>query len=152
MRMRAALIATVTSTATMLVALPAVAQAATDPGEQIAAARAYIDALVSHDASAVPLADDAYRIEDGVLTGVSGPEIRWDLDNGQQYRVISGVRDLTFTVAGDQVTSHYLLDTSLAGAELATADITEYFGVPDGTIHRIVAVVTVSPGHAPDAG
>ncbi len=49
--------------------------------ERIAAAQAYIDALVSHDASTVPFAPDCTRIEFGVKTGFSGeplaPQPEW---------------------------------------------------------------------------
>ncbi len=60
--------------------------------ERIAAAQAYINALVSHDASTVPFAPDCTRIEFGVKTGFSGNHLRRSLNGGPQYRVIY-VRD-----------------------------------------------------------
>lgn len=115
------------------------------PGEprtedRIAAACAYIDALVSHDASAVPLAPHAVRYELGVKTGRSGEHIRRSLERGPQFRVIAGVRDVTAWREGDTVRTHYLLDTSVLGLGLVVAEVAEDFLVPaDGAIHRIDA-------------
>src|SRR5699024_5191808 len=71
--------------------------------ERIAAARAYIDALVSHDASGVPLADEAVRYEMGLRTGRSGAHIARSLERGPQFRVIASVRDVTSWREGDTV-------------------------------------------------
>ena len=56
--------------------------------ERIAAAQSYIDALVSHDSSAVPFADDCVRIEVGLKTGFSGKHLRRSLDRGPQFKLI----------------------------------------------------------------
>ncbi|MGW6730592.1 hypothetical protein ACWF9G_32235 [Nocardia sp. NPDC055029] len=107
-----------------------------------AIARAYIDALVSHDASAVPFTPDATRIEVGFQTGYSGPQLTSDLENGPQYRVIQGVRALTMSESGDTVTTRYLLDTGIAGVRLTTVEIVETFVIPDDAIHFIEATIT----------
>ncbi|MFD3748448.1 hypothetical protein [Nocardia sp. NPDC058633] len=107
-----------------------------------AIARAYLDALVSHDASAVPFAPDATRVEVGLQTGYSGPQLTADLENGLQYRVIQGIRDLTMSESGDTVTTHYLLDTGVAGIRLTTVEITETFVIPVDSIHTIEATIT----------
>ena len=57
--------------------------------DRIAAAEAYIDALVSHDADAVPFAPDCTRIEVGLKTGFSGNHLRRSLNRGPQYHVIA---------------------------------------------------------------
>ncbi|WP_243770101.1 hypothetical protein [Amycolatopsis acidicola] len=106
------------------------------------AAHAYIDALLSHDASAVPLAADAHRVENGLPTGSSGADIRWQLENGPQYRVIDAIRDVTVTTDGDQADAHYLLDAGVLGVDLATTEITEHFDVRGGEIHYIEATIT----------
>ncbi|WP_232839586.1 MULTISPECIES: hypothetical protein [Nocardia] len=111
-----------------------------------AVARAYIDALVSHDASAVPFAPDATRVEAGLQTGYSGPQLANDLNHGVQYRVIQGIRDLTIDEAGDVVTTRYLLDSGVAGVRLLTVEITETFVIPDGTIHAITATIVPTAG------
>lgn len=107
-----------------------------------AIARAYLDALVSHDASAVPFAPDATRVEVGVQTGYSGPQLSADLEHGIQYRVIQGIRDLTMSESGDTVTTHYLLDTGVAGLRLTTVEITETFVIPVDAIQTIEATIT----------
>lgn len=123
-----------------------VASAAAEPNPadtpRQAIARAYLDALVSHDASNVPFTPDATRVEVGFQTGFSGPQLTADLEHGLQYRVIQGIRDLTMTESGDTVTTHYLLDTGLAGHRLTTVAITETFVIPDAEIHYIEATIT----------
>lgn len=102
-------------------------------------ARAYINALLSHDASAVRFAAGATRVEAGLKTGFSGTQMAWDLTHGPQYRVIQAVRELELSESGDVVTARFLLDAGLAGKRLMTVEITETFEIPDGTIHAVVA-------------
>ncbi len=112
--------------------------------ERIAAAQAYIDALVSHDASTVPFAPDCTRIEFGVKTGFSGDHLRRSLNGGPQYRVIQSATTPEFTVEGDRVRARFDLVTkpSLAGRRVG-AHVDETFLIPadDGRIHHIRAVV-----------
>ena len=54
----------------------------TSDAERIAAAQAYIDALVSHQADAVPFAPGCTRIEVGLKTGFSGNHLRRSLNGG----------------------------------------------------------------------
>ncbi|TSE00630.1 hypothetical protein FOS14_06220 [Skermania sp. ID1734] len=110
---------------------------------QVAVARAYIDALVSHDGDSVPFAADAVRYEMGVKTGRSGKHLRRSLSRGPQYRVILGVRDLQTRVDGDVVRTVYLLDAGLFGRRLTTVKIVEDFAIPadDLRIHRIDAKI-----------
>ena len=112
--------------------------------ERIAAAQAYIDALVSHDASTVPFAPDCTRIEFGVKTGFSGNHLRRSLNGGPQYRVILSATAPEFTVDGDRVRARFDLATkpSLAGRRVG-AHVDETFVIPaeDGQIHHIRAIV-----------
>jgi hypothetical protein len=112
--------------------------------ERIAAAQAYIDALVSHDASTVPLAPDCTRIEFGVKTGFSGNHLRRSLNDGRQYRVIASTSVPEFSVDGEQVRAKFDLVTkpSLAGRRVG-AHVDETFVIPagDGQIHHIRAIV-----------
>jgi hypothetical protein len=112
--------------------------------ERIAAAQAYIDALVNHDASAVPFAPNCTRIEFGVKTGFSGNHLRRSLNGGPQYRVIASASTPEFTVDGDTVRARFDLTTrpSLAGRRVG-AHVDETFLIPaeDGQIHHIRAVV-----------
>ena len=112
--------------------------------ERIAAAQAYIDALVSHDASTVPFAPNCTRIEFGVKTGFSGDHLRRSLNGGPQYRVIQSATAPEFTVEGDRVRARFDLVTkpSLAGRRVG-AHVDETFVIPaeDGQIHHIRAIV-----------
>ena len=112
--------------------------------ERIAAAQAYIDALVSHDASTVPFAPNCIRIEFGVKTGFSGDHLRRSLNGGPQYRVIQSASAPEFTVEGDQVRARFDMVTkpSLAGRRVG-AHVDETFLIPadDGRIHHIRAIV-----------
>ena len=112
--------------------------------ERIAAAQAYIDALVSHDADKVPFAPGCTRIEVGLKTGFSGSHLRRSLNNGPQYRVIRGTSVPEFTVEGDEVRARFDLETkpSLAGRRVG-AHIDETFLIPagDGKIHHIRASI-----------
>ncbi|MCA1005431.1 hypothetical protein LCL87_06865 [Rhodococcus hoagii] len=131
--------------ATMAVVAPAAASAAPNPADSPnqAVARAYIDALVSHDASAVVFTPDATRVEAGLQTGFSGPQLTNDLNHGVQYRVIQGVRDLVMKESGDTVHTRYLLDAGFGPQRLMTVEIVESFTFENGAIDRIVA--TISP-------
>lgn len=125
----------------------AAAQDAGDPG--VRAARAYIAALASHDASAVPLAPDAVRYEVGVKTGRGGAHIARSLEHGPQFRVIAGVRGVSAARRGDVVHTHYMIDTALMGRNLVVAEVTEEFRVAaDGRIVRIDAHIRPRRGPA----
>jgi hypothetical protein len=112
--------------------------------ERIAAAQAYIDALVSHDATAVPFAKDCVRVEVGLKTGFSGNHLRRSLNGGPQYVVIKSSSQPEFTVDGDRVRAKFELLTkpSIAGRRVG-ARIDETFVIPasDGLIHHIRASI-----------
>jgi hypothetical protein len=110
--------------------------------ERIAAAQAYIDALVSHDASGVPFAPGCTRVEVGLKTGFSENHLRRSLNRGPQYLVIRSTTQPEFTVDGDQVRARFDLVTkpSIAGRRVG-AHIDETFLIPagDGQLHHIRA-------------
>jgi hypothetical protein len=112
--------------------------------DRIAAAQSYIDALISHDASAVPFAPDCVRIEIGIKTGFSGDHLRRSLNGGPQYLVIRDASQPEFTVDGDEVRARFDLATkpSIAGRRVG-AHIDETFLIPasDGLIHHIRASI-----------
>lgn len=120
------------------------AGAAADPmlSRNEAMAMAYLDALVSHDASAVRFTPDATRVEAGLQTGYSGPQLSNDLEHGVQYQVVQRIREVRLSESGDVVTARYLLDSGVAGIRLMTVDIAETFAMTDGAIHTIVAAIT----------
>ena len=131
--------------AAVAITAPAAASAAPGPVDSPnqTTARAYIDALVSHDASAVLFTPDATRVEAGLQTGFSGPQLTNDLNHGIQYRIIQGVRDLVVKEVGDTVHTRYLLDAGVGPQRLMTVEIVESFTFENGAIDRIVA--TISP-------
>jgi hypothetical protein len=99
--------------------------------DRIAAAQAYIDALATHQADAVPFAPDCTRVEIGIKTGFSGNHLRRSLNGGPQYLVIKSVSTPEFTVTGDKVRARFDLVTkpSMAGRRVG-AHIDETFLIP----------------------
>jgi hypothetical protein len=108
--------------------------------DRIAAADAYVDALVSHHGDSVPFAPGCIRIEQGVKTGFSGDHLRRRLSRGPQYRIIAATTDRNYTVDGDEVHATFTVATkaSLAGRRVV-ARVDETFLIPatDGKIHHI---------------
>ncbi|MDF6100844.1 MULTISPECIES: nuclear transport factor 2 family protein [Gordonia] len=111
-----------------------------DPSaERIAAARAYVDALVSHDPSAVALHPDCTRVEFGVRTGRDGDHIARSLARGPQFRLIHRISDFTATVDGHSVTTRYVVHVRPKTLRLG-ATVSETFVVDeDNRIRAIVA-------------
>ncbi len=99
--------------------------------DRIAAAQAYITALATHQADAVPFAPGCTRVEIGLKTGFSGDHLRRSLNKGLQYKVIKAVSTPEFTVDGDTVRAQFELSTkpSLAGRSVG-ARIDETFLIP----------------------
>lgn len=114
---------------------------ATD-AERIAAANAYIDALVTHEADAVPFTAECVRIEQGVKTGFSGDHLRRSLNNGPQFKVIRAASNREFRVEGDDVVASFVIETKAAVAGWrVVAKVDETFNIPaaDPRIHHIRA-------------
>jgi len=110
--------------------------------DRVAAVQAYIDALVTHDADAVPFAPGCVRIELGLKTGFSGNHLRRSLNRGLQYRVIAATTPPEYTVIGDEVRAVYdvLSKVALGGRRVATrVDETFVVAEHDGLIHHIRA-------------
>lgn len=108
--------------------------------QRIAAAQAYINALVSHDGDSVPFAPGCTRVEQGLKNGFSGNHLRRSLNRGPQYRVIGATTPPEYTINGDEVRAVYqvLTKLSFAGRRMA-ALVDERFVIPasDGLIHHI---------------
>lgn len=110
--------------------------------DRIAAAEAYIDALVTHDADSVPFAPACVRIEQGVKTGFSGDHLRRSLNRGPQYRVIAATTERRLTIDGDQVRATFTVVTKAAvfgNRVVAYVDETLLIPATDGKIHHIRA-------------
>ncbi|BAX94647.1 hypothetical protein [Mycobacterium shigaense] len=98
---------------------------------RIAAAQAYIDALVSHDGDAVPFAARCTRIEQGIKNGFSGNHLRRSLNRGPQYRLLADTTPPDFSIAGDDVRAVYDVLTKAAfGGRRVAARVDETFVIP----------------------
>ena len=98
---------------------------------RIAAAQAYIDALVSHDGDAVPFAPRCTRTEQGVKNGFSGNHLRRSLNRGLQYWVIADTTPPDYRIAGDEVHAAYDVLTKAAfGRRQLAARVDETFVIP----------------------
>jgi hypothetical protein len=98
---------------------------------RIAAAQAYIDALVSHDGDAVPFAASCIRIEQGVKNGFSGDHLRRSLNRGPQYWVIADTTPPDYRITGDEVHAAYDVLTKAAfGRRRLAARVDETFVIP----------------------
>lgn len=112
---------------------------ALDESAMVAAAKTYVDALVSHDATVVPLHPECTRTELGVKTGRNGGHIARSLTWGPQFRLIHTVSDFTAVVDGHAVRTSYLVHVQPRFLRLA-ARVTETFTVDNaGRITKIVA-------------
>ncbi|MGV9713063.1 hypothetical protein ACWDTI_20630 [Gordonia sp. NPDC003424] len=107
--------------------------------QRIAAARAYVDALVSHDPSHVALHPDCTRTELGFKTGRTGPHLERSLSRGPQYRLIHRISEFTADVDGHTVMTSYWVHVRPKTLGLA-AEVHESFVVDEGNrIRKIVA-------------
>lgn len=98
---------------------------------RIAAAQAYIDALVSHDGDSVPLAARCTRIEQGVKNGFSGKHLRRSLKRGPQYRLLADTTPPDYRIVGDEVHAVYDVLTKAAfGGRRLAARVDETFVIP----------------------
>ncbi|OKH82782.1 hypothetical protein [Mycolicibacterium sp.] len=112
--------------------------------DRIAAAQAYIDALVTHEADSVPFAPGCIRIEMGLKTGRSGDHLRRSLNRGPQFKLIEKTTPPEFTVDGDHVRARFdvLTKPRLFGRRVCS-HVDETFLIPesDGLIHHIRATL-----------
>ncbi|MEE6176981.1 hypothetical protein [Mycobacterium sp. 050134] len=111
---------------------------------RVAAAQAYIDALISHDGDAVPFAARCTRVEQGIKNGFSGNHLRRSLTRGPQYRVIADATAPDYRIVGDEVHAAYDLVTKAAlGGRRVAARVNERFLIPaesasgEAEIHHI---------------
>ncbi len=98
---------------------------------RIAAAQAYIDALVSHDGDSVPFAVSCTRVEQGIKNGFSGNHLRRSLNRGVQYWIVADATPPEYRIAGDQVHAAYdvLTKAAFSGRRVA-ARVNETFAIP----------------------
>jgi hypothetical protein len=119
-----------------------------DDACKVKAAQSYIEALQSHDASAIPLAEHVRRLENNKVNADGADALRQSLNKGAQYRLIRGIRDLNWYVAGNDVFAIYTVDAGLSTGTLASGRTFERFRVENGWITQIEIVVYTSLGKA----
>ncbi len=108
-------------------------------GESVVdAARSYVAALVSHDASAVPIGPEAKRIENGQATGEGAEGLAAALESEIMETVESIDNEHWFT-AGDNAVVFYDLHASV-GDDTMLVRIAERFRVGDGGLSEVEAV------------
>jgi hypothetical protein len=107
----------------------------------------YLAALVDHDGSDVPLADSAWRVENGGNSGNSGEEIRAGLEAPIMY-VITGIRELEWYVSFNEDGSANAIAVYFLDTVTSPTYIFERFLVRDRLIHEIEAVFRIDiPGY-----
>ncbi len=114
----------------------------------IAAAGRYLDALVSHVGSDVPLAAEAWRVENGHNSGDSGPAIAAALEL-EIMHMVAGITDIRWYIEGDTGIAFYTLhvDPSLMPGASGTGSVprriamAERFRVHEGSVCEIEAVI-----------
>jgi hypothetical protein len=98
---------------------------------RVAAAQAYIDALVSHNGDAVPFAVGCTRVEQGFKNGFSGNHLRRSLNRGPQYRFLADTTPADYRIVGDEVHAAYDVLTKAAfGGRRLGARVNETFAIP----------------------
>ncbi|GAB93241.1 hypothetical protein [Gordonia rhizosphera] len=107
--------------------------------ERVAAAKAYVDALVSHDPSGVALHPDCTRVELGVKTGRNGAHVARTLARGPQFRLIHRISDFTADVDGHMVSTRYWVHVRPKRLGLAAHVVESFVVDEDNRIRAIVA-------------
>jgi hypothetical protein len=119
----------------------------------IATAGAYLSALITHDANQLPLAADAWRVENGQSTGNSATDIAASLESPSQ-NVNTAISDVRWFIEDDQVVAYYVLSTNPNGSASGPQQpryIGVRFRIQAGLIKEIESISTPPdpPGTVP---
>ena len=106
----------------------------------IGVAQSYLDSLLTHEASAVPLAEHAYRIENGAYMGSTGAEIRAALEHSSMD-FIDRIEDLRWYAAPGSAVAFYTLYVDAGDAGQVVCRIGERFRVFGGELVEIEVVI-----------
>ena len=118
---------------------PARYPAGSDAGKDVlAAAQAYLAALLSHDGSGVPLADEVWRIENGRVTADGADTLRKSLES-EIMHTVRGIDEASWFASGDSAAVFYTLRARAGDRDLFMR-IAERFRVVDGRLAEIEAV------------
>lgn len=106
---------------------------------------------MSHEEREVPLAPQAWRVENGVNSGDDGPSIATALA-ADVMQVVTAVRDAQWTVEDDTAVVFYTIDVDPGrlpgvqpGAPTSSLRLGERFRVWDGLIAEIEVVIPALP-------
>jgi hypothetical protein len=115
-----------------------------DPSTVRSAVRAYLAALVSHHAAAVPLSPNARRTENRSVHGASATQIRADLQSAAN--AVTGVSSVRIWVEGDEAVAMYQIaspqvDRVGVGGSIWAAT---RFRVDNGEIQQIESICSAS--------
>lgn len=122
----------------------------------VSVATTYLDALISHDADAVPLADHVRRRNNGKVMAENADELRAVIRREPEV----ATHGFRWIVDGDHAVTFFDLEAHLGGDPIP-AYIGERFTVRDGLIEEIEVVHAARPGeprpprperHPPAAG
>ena len=108
-------------------------------GAVVRVAQSYLDSLLSHDASGVALAENAYRIENGTYMGSTGAEIRAALEHSSM-NFLDRIEDVRWYAAPGSAVAFYTLYVDAGDAGEAVCKIGERFRVYDGALVEIEVV------------
>ena len=103
-----------------------------------AAAAAYLRAISDHDPDDVPFARRCLRTENGLPTGFTAADLRFQLRHSPAYRIVRDVREVEITSIGDRVHAGFLLDSGIGPLRM-TVRVSEWFWFDGGLITRISA-------------
>jgi len=119
---------------------------ACDDACKLAAVESYLTALTTHNASQIPFAANARRIENNRITGDTAAGLRDDLEKSSKYKIISGFSDKQVYVAGDDVFVIYTVNVGTQKTQVASGRTFERFRIINGQITQIEVVVLTSLG------
>ena len=114
--------------------------------ETLEAARRYVAALVSHDATDVPAAADVWRVENGQVTADGGEELRRSLES-EIMHTVQAITDERWFVDGPDAAVFYDLRARVGDGpdDEMMVRIAERFRVVGGEIVEIEAVFAPVP-------
>jgi hypothetical protein len=108
---------------------------------------AYLASFLSHDGSKIPLAPNAWRIEQGRNTGMNADQIRASVES-PAFNVIANVRDIRWFLDGDNAIAYYVLDLVPGIPGRQSVLLAERFKVVDRLITEIEVVFIFCPVRA----
>ena len=118
--------------------------AGTGPRDEVVdAAKQYISSLLSHDGSAVPLADEVWRIENGRLTADGADALRVSLAS-EIMHTVQEISDEQWYAGADSAAVFYTLRARVGDNDMFVR-IAERFRVVDGLVVEIEAVFAPIP-------